>query len=69
MKCKATKKAEENMANDYRAEMAFVVFENDNTSARVQEGDDGGWHRALGDEVEDRCEIIGCGIIGEKPST
>jgi hypothetical protein len=44
MECKATKKAEENMTDDYRAEMAFVIFGNNNTSTRIQEGDNGDWH-------------------------
>jgi len=55
------------MADDNGAKVTFIVFGDSNTSASIEEGDDGVRNIAAYDEVKHSSEVIRRGVARKEP--
>jgi hypothetical protein len=63
----ASQEAKKDMADDNGAKVTFIIFGDGNSSACVEEGDDGVRNIAADDEVKHGREVIRRGVICKEP--
>jgi hypothetical protein len=63
----ASQEAKKDMADDNGAKVTFIIFGNGNSSASIEEGDDGVRNITANDEVKHGSEVIRRGVIRKEP--